>query len=448
MSKGRFTRANGRAMAKVVIIGAGLTGLSAAYHLEQAGFYDYEILEQEHEVGGLCRSLQQDGFTFDYTGHLLHLSNDYARGLVQRIFPEEHFAKIQRKSAIYSHNTYTRYPFQINLHGLPHDVIVDCIESFVQRSVSTTPPTSFRSWVLSQFGEAIGRHFFFPYQQKIFDINIDELSASWTGRFVPATSLRALLQGALGIYHDEVGYNAQFLYPQQGGIIRWVQGLHTALKNTVRLEHGVARIDGATASIRCTNGYQTQAQHIISTMPLTTLINLLQEKSTTTLYQALPHLRCAGVINFNVGVQRPQLLDQHWVYYPEEQFPFYRVGFPTNLTPAMAPQGSSSLSGECSYLQRTPQEIAARTQKAEDAVMNLFQLAPAEISTKKVIDIPHAYVIFDAWRDEHLPALLNTLDTDYSINSTGRYGAWKYASMQEALLDGKDAAEKALKLCA
>lgn len=434
---------------KIVIIGAGLTGLSTAYHLEQAGYTDYEILEQEEDVGGLCRSLHKDGFIFDYTGHLLHLSNDYARDLVHSVFPREQFAHIQRRSAIYSHNTFTRYPFQINLHGLPHNVIIDCIESFVNRPTTTTSSSSsefvsFREWVLANFGEGIGRHFFFPYQQKIFDINIDELSASWTGRFVPSTSLGDLLRGAFGATTDEVGYNATFFYPQAGGIIRWVEALHRAIKKPVLTKHKVTAINGINKIIRCSNGYETHFDHIISTMPLDLLLDHLQENTTTELHRARPYLRCASVLNLNLGIKRSSLSENHWVYYPETEFPFYRLGFPTNLTSAMAPQGHSSISGECSHLGKDHQEVESRISRGYAAIAHLFKLEPEEIVNKHTITIPHAYVIFDHWRDTNLRSLLEQLQTTYNINSTGRYGAWKYASMQEGLLDGKSAAEKIL----
>jgi protoporphyrinogen oxidase len=434
-------------MTKIVIIGAGLTGLSAAYHLEQAGYTDYELFEQEEEVGGLCRSWRQDGFTFDYTGHLLHLSNTYAEELVNQIFPREQFAHIQRRSAIYSHNTYTRYPFQINLHGLPSQVIIDCIESFVNRPrASSTDYVSFREWVLVNFGEGIGRNFFFPYQQKIFDIDIDELSASWTGRFVPSTSLGDLLRGAFGMTTDEVGYNATFFYPKAGGIIRWVQGLHNALRKAVLTQHKIVSINGINKTLRCSNGYETHFDHAISTMPLDLLIDKLQEKSSTEFYQARPHLRCASVLNLNLGIKRPSVTDNHWVYYPETQFPFYRLGFPANLTASMVPDGHSSISGECSHLSQSPQEITARSARGYAAISRLFNLDPTEIVSTRTITIPHAYVIFDRWRDANLPHILEQLEVQYHIISTGRYGAWKYASMQEALLDGKIAAEKILQV--
>ncbi len=153
-------------MAKVVIIGAGLTGLSAAYHLEQNGFFDFEIFEKENEVGGLCRSKFQDGFTFDYTGHLLHVNDDYFGKLLDDIVGLKNFEQIQRRSYIHSKDTYTPYPFQINLKGLPEDVIVECIEKFVSRP-NIKNPKSFYQWVQTHFGEGLGKHVFFPFQNKM-----------------------------------------------------------------------------------------------------------------------------------------------------------------------------------------------------------------------------------------------------------------------------------------
>ena len=119
-------------MAKIIIIGAGLTGLSAAYHLEQAGYTDFKVFEKEPVIGGLCRSIQQDGFTFDYTGHLLHISDPSFEAIINQYVNKASLNTIQRRSYIYSHDTYTNYPFQTNLYGLPETVIVECILEFIK----------------------------------------------------------------------------------------------------------------------------------------------------------------------------------------------------------------------------------------------------------------------------------------------------------------------------
>src|SRR3972149_8320456 len=144
-------------MAKIIIIGAGLTGLSAAYHLEKKGFYDYLIFEKEDQPGGLCRSIEQDGFTFDYTGHLLHISDNYFQQFLDEIIGFNQLIAIERKSFIYSNNVFTNYPFQTNLFGLPYSIIAECIEQFVVRPKSHTKIKTYKEWVLKHFGAGLAR---------------------------------------------------------------------------------------------------------------------------------------------------------------------------------------------------------------------------------------------------------------------------------------------------
>lgn len=430
-------------MAQVVIIGAGLTGLSTAYHLEQQGFSDYILFEKDESVGGLCRSIQQDGFTFDYTGHLLHINDEYFRSLITKLVGLEQFNAIDRRSFIYSHGVYTKYPFQINLFGLPHDVIVECVEGFVNRPHTATEPNDFPSWVLKHFGAGIAKHFFLGYQEKIFAYDLSNITASWTGRFVPQTSLKQMLLGALQDCDTGVGYNSQFYYPKQGGIFYWVEKLAQSLQKPIQTNHCVQRIDTTTKTITFTNGHSEQYETLVTTMPLDTTLGLLKEKSNSFLAQARTKLICNSVINFNLGINRPNLSDKHWIYYPEKNYPFYRIGFGHNFADSMAPQGCSSLYGEFAYVNKPQDYIDTTLQNALAHTKKLLGLSDNEIMTQKIIDISHAYVIFDFWREAHLPKILSALE-DQSIHSVGRYGAWKYSSMQEGVLDGKQTAEKLL----
>ncbi len=430
-------------MADIVIIGAGLTGLSAAYHLEQNGFYNYLLIEKEAIVGGLCRSVYQDGFTFDFAGHLLHVHDDYFRSHIEHVIGFENLNSIKRRSFIYSCGIHTRYPYQVNLYGLPPEIIAECIEGFAQRSSRVRKePRTFYDWVMYNFGQGLGKHFFFPFQEKIFDYPVKKLSASWTGRFVPQTSLKEMIQGSLSDTHDEdIGYNSRFFYPKQGGIYFWMDRLHRQLRNSVMMNTSVQSIDLVTKSVTLSNGARETFKQLITTMPLDCLLSCSKESSRTNLRKALRYLRCNSVINFNMGVSIPELSQKHWIYYPESSYPFYRIGFAHNFSSAMAPAGCSSLYGEFSYLRKPQAFVLDRLQQAQAAVTKLFGIARRDIITEKVIVIPHAYVIYTNWRDRNLPSLLAQLE-DYSVYSVGRYGAWKYSSMQEGLLDGKYIADK------
>ncbi len=428
-------------MAKIVIIGAGATGLSAAFHLERKGFHDYLLVEKESTTGGLCRSIRQDGFTFDFTGHVLHISDDYVRSFMNETVGLRHFNRIGRRSFIYSHGSYTHYPFQINLRGLPSHVIAECIEGYVSRKRTRAVPRSFRDWVLQTFGAGFGKHFFFPYQRKIFDYDLRKLSASWTGRFVPQTSLHAMLMGALEERADDsVGYNANFFYPSSGGISFWVDALAEHLRAPIYTNCPVERIDARAKRVIFSDGSHEPYDQLINTMPLDTLLGMLHEPSNTRLVRARDNLKCSQVVNLNIGVVGTNWPDRHWVYVPEKRYPFYRMGFPHNLSAKMVPTGCSSLSAELSHLRKSAKTVAKAIDATRTSLMQLLNFTQSDILTEKIIHIPHAYVIYDYWRDKHIAHLHQRLN-NLQIYSVGRYGEWKYASMQEAILDGRAIAE-------
>jgi protoporphyrinogen oxidase len=431
-------------MAEIVIIGAGLTGLSAAYHLEKQGFTDYKLFEKEAEVGGLCRSVYQDGFTFDYTGHLLHINDAYFKEFISTVAGFENFNTIHRKSFIYSQDTYTHYPFQVNLHGLPARTITECIEGFINRPRTKKLPLDFKKWVLTSFGKGIAEHFFYPYQEKIFSYPVDKLSASWTGRFVPKTSLTEMIQGAIQPPQEQqIGYNAQFFYPKQEGIFFWIKRLYQQLQQPVYTNHTVTSINLNEKKVIFADGSSEHYKTLINTMPLNIFLKLLTGHSAQPLKNASKKLLCNSVVNFNLGIERENFSDKHWIYYPEKQYPFYRIGFSNNFAQSMAPAGCSSLYGEFSHLQKPQHEVEELLACALQQTKKILHIADSEIVTEKIITIPHAYVIFDRWRDNNLPKLLTRLAQE-NIHSIGRYGAWKYSSMQEGLLEGKAISETLL----
>ncbi len=430
-------------MAKIVIIGAGLTGLSAAYHLELAGYTDFKIFEKESSVGGLCRSVIQDGFTFDYTGHLLHISNPYFQELIQKFIGWDELNLIQRRSYVYSHQTYTNYPFQTNLYGLPTDVITECIVGFINRPRSKSN-SNFYQWALANFGYGLTRHFFAPYQSKIFGYDIRKVTADWTGRFVPTTSIEQMIAGAISDQTDTVGYNANFFYPKTGGIFSWVNKFAKQIKTPINTNHCVQKINLKQKTISFTNGQSEKYEYLINTMPLDLCLKLVAPTSNLDFTTAQNKLICNSVINFNLGINRSDISDKHWIYFPEKEFPFYRLGFYHNFSPLLTPPSCSSIYGEFAYVNKGRNWQHQTLQLALQKTKALFQIAPDQILTEKIIPISHAYVIYNFWRAQNLPKLLNRL-TQNQIYSCGRYGAWKYSSMQEAVLDGQTVISQILK---
>ena len=432
-------------MAKLVILGAGLTGLSAAYHLEQAGHFDYLIFEKNDRPGGLLRSFQQDGFTFDFTGHYLHINNNYFRTFLDATVGIHNLDSITRKAAIYSHGVFCNYPFQMNLHGLPLEVIYECMDGYLKRKTSLKTPQSFYAWVLKYFGTGIGKHFFFPYNRKLLAYDLHKIVASWTGRFVPQTNFKAILTGALQPTDQHVGYNSLFYYPKSGGIEFLIKKMASSLKNKVKTNHEAISIDLSKKTVLFSNGHQESFDQLITTMPLNLFLKRVAQNARTPFKHLGEKLLCNTVINFNLGFKQHELLDKHWIYFPEKEYPFYRLGFWHNISKASVKKNCSALYGEIAYLPGSVSEkqIENLTNKAIKKTLNFLHLNNSMIVTEKILKLDHAYVIYDHWREKQLPVLLGHLKS-YNVHSVGRFGGWNYSSMQEAVGYGKEIAEQLL----
>lgn len=420
----------------IVILGAGIAGLSAAFHLKGK---EYEIFEREVEVGGLCRSVTQDGFTFDYTGHLLHLSHDYTQRLLADLLPDL-FIKHQRNAAIYIRSTYVPFPFQANLWALPKELTKECLIEFIRASCREVKGGyDFLSWIYQVFGSGIAEHFMVPYNEKLWRVPLDEISLEWVERFVPCPTLEEVIDGALGVNLKGFGYNQEFVYPRQGGIGVLPQTFLSKVKN-VHLGKEAKSVDIDKKMVRFHDGSEVAYHTLISTLPLDELLQRL-EPMPIEIKNAQARLRYVSVLNLNLGVKREGIADYHWVYYPEPAYPFYRVGFLSNLSSHMAPTGTNSLSVEISYLPSNPPVLEEMREATLAALIACGVLRnDDEILAERAIWIKHAYVIYDQFRSRHLPQIIEFLHS-HRIYPLGRYGRWEYTAMEEAILQGKEVAE-------
>jgi protoporphyrinogen oxidase len=425
-------------MKKIVIIGGGLAGLSAGHHLAE---YDPIVFEKEHAVGGLCRSFTQDGFTFDCTGHLIHLKNQYTKDLVARILPDA-FNSHERLAAIYSKSTVTPYPFQANTYGLPPEVVKDCVVGFVEsmHAEQNGGPKNFHDWVLKTFGGGIAKHFMLPYNEKFWKQDLRGITSDWVSWSIPKPSLEEVVNGALGLTNKGMGYNPRFIYPRNGGIDCLPQALAAPIKQ-VHTDSLVESIDPKKKLVRLAGGRVEPYDVLISTLPIPLAYYLLKDTPDEMKYNA-QQLEAISVLNINIGVDRPQISNQHWLYFPEDQFIFSRIGFPMNFSSNVAPEGTSSIYIEITHRQN---EMPGIEEAFERSILDLQKCGilrtDDRILTRHVLDIKFAYVVFDEHRQRHLQNLVDYLESR-DIFTAGRYGRWDYFSMEDSILSGKAAADR------
>ena len=445
-------------MKPIVILGGGLAGLSTAWHLQEAGCDNYQLIEKEARVGGLVRSEIVDGFTFDFTGHVLHFRDQYVKDLVLKVLGEN-LNYVERNSWIFSKNVYTRYPFQTNTFGLPKDVVKECIVGFIEAaygnatkgqtqsdsSFANDHPNemSFEEWIYKAFGAGIAKHFMIPYNEKLWTVHPRELTCKWMGRFVPQAKLDDILDGALSDQARTIGYNAHFYYPLQGGIEALPRAFASSLVNT-HLSREACRIDVREKKITFTDGGQIYYDKLVSTMPLPVLVGMINPVHSH-IEKIVRNLRYTSVFNINLGVDR-ELSDKHWVYFPEQEYIFYRVGFPSNFSPCNAPSGTTSLYLEIAYSTKKPLDKQKAVQRAKEDLRKAGILSASDkILVEKCFDIRCAYVIYDKNHDQTVNTIQKFL-TENDIYSIGRYGSWEYSGMQDAILHGQKVVQEIFSL--
>ena len=426
---------------RIIIIGAGLTGLSAAYHLEQRGHLNVDVYEQETTVGGLTRSFNKDGFTFDYTGHFLHSNNPYFSEFLEKIFAPGELQSVQRNAQIFINNAFISYPFQTNVTQLSPDILCECVEAFIKRPQSKNEPRNFKQWLMRAFGKGMCKHFFFPYNKKILSYPLHKAMAEQGGRFVPKTSLTDMLTPLHNATKKNIGYNSHFLYPQHGGIQSFSTNILKKLVHKPRTNHTVTQIDPYKKKVFFSNGASESYDVLVSTMPLDALLKKTSFNANLNLSHQANSLLCNTVINLNLGITRPFVTNNHWMYFPEPAYSFYRLGCWSAISPSLAPEKMSSLYAEVSALYPTEKELSTKIRRAKQDALKLFKIEANEVCLEQTLVLRHAYVIYNAWRKANLPQVLETLKSTFNIHSVGRFGAWKYSSMQEAILDGKNTAE-------
>jgi UDP-galactopyranose mutase len=468
-----------RTEAGTIVIGAGPTGLSAAYHLGE----DSILIEQNSRVGGWCRSIDVNGFTFDYAGHIMFSNEPYVHQLYRMLLGDNvHWQ--DREAWIYSKNVYTRYPFQGALYGLPPNVIKECIVGALEaqghalrangkpnpkangqaKTCNTdladccadgvleasaplvdahTPPRNFEEFIYKVWGAGIAKHFAIPYNRKLWAVPLAEMETSWLGGRVPLPDLEEMIEGALSPVPKPMGPNARFGYPLRGGFQKLMDGWIPYLKGDIRLNSRVVKVSPLRHTVTLSDGTELQYDRLISTMPLPVLVRQLGEEAPADIREAAGKLRHVSVRCVHIGVGRENLTDKHWIYYPEDTV-FHRIFVQGNASPHCNPPGGFGLTCEITYSAHKPlpcdgDDLVRRC--IEDChKVGIFKPEDPIRATAQC-DMPHAYVIYDHGRTAAVARIRDWM-AQHDILLAGRYSEWEYYNSDHAFIAGKKAAEQ------
>jgi protoporphyrinogen oxidase len=414
---------------RIVILGAGPTGLGTAYRLGQLGYDSWDLFERADHVGGLASSFTDEhGFIWDHGGHVMFSHYDYFDTLVEEMLRGDYDEHV-REAWIWMHDRFIPYPFQNNIHRLPKDVFLDCLMGIVAAQQSSQPRRDFSEWITAIFGQGIAAEFMVPYNLKVWAHPLEMLGTHWQGDRVPNVDVRRIVQNLLEDRDDvSWGPNNRFKFPLLGTGMLYDR-MAAALSKPVHLGSDAVRIDLADKVVTFADASRTSYDHLVTTIPLKELIRCIEDcpADVSDAVAALCHTEGLFV---GIGVADECPSTKCWMYFPESNSPFYRVTYLSNYSSRVTPgPGHFSLLAEVSssaYKPECASDIVERTLQGMVASRLLTpEQAETKIVSRQLLRVPYSYPVPTLERDDAL-AVIQPWLMAHDVYSRGRFGAWRY----------------------
>jgi protoporphyrinogen oxidase len=438
---------------RIVIIGAGPTGLGAAYRLGELGYDDYEIYEAEDSAGGLSSSYTDEaGFTWDLGGHVHFSHYPHYDEACRRALGAEGFLTHVRKSFIQVMNRLVRYPFQNHLKDLPAESTLECLLGIAEATyLRSAAPKNFLEWMTAVFGKGVVRLFMEPYNRKVWAHPLEEMSFSWLGERIAVTGLEEALRGILSDDgSDGWGPNNIFRYPKQGGTGLLFARLAEMAGDRLRLGKRLVSVNAAKRRVRFADGTETAYDWLISTIPVDRLISMMTGVPGK-VGDAAAGLVHNSAIVVGVGLRGDSPSGRHWLYFPEDRFPFYRLTYLSHYSPALVPNKGGphlSLLCETSFPALGPPPEDNFEERVIEGLCAAGILSRGDLSeilsvSKRLLN--YAYPVPTTDRDRRLRAVFHFLEP-LGVLSRGRFGAFRYevGNMDHSFMQGAEAVERIL----
>jgi protoporphyrinogen oxidase len=422
---------------EVVVLGGGVTGLSLADAASAAG-RTVCVLEGQRSFGGLVRSIRLGGHVFDTGPHGIYCPDpatfDWFHGLLG-----DDLQPMERRSYTLFRGQRVVYPLTVKgaLSAVsPLESLQVAFEAGLLRALKGPPPpdASFEDWAIHSFGRTIYRLFFKDYTEKVWGLPCGEMSAAWVSVHLPANSLLQVLYDRLRNKDLPIGFVSRFYYAAQGSgelVERLVARLEARPEVALRLGARVTRVARREGGWRVStaDGEEWQAPHVVSTIPASALVPLLDPPAADGLPGLARSLRFRNMVLVLLVVDTPRVSDANWLYVPDPAMAVCRISEFKNMIPSMRGRPDTSLAAELFCGPEDPlwaakdADIVART---VGELETLGLLRAGQVKESAVVRVPSAYPVFDRRFEPTMARIHEALQDLPGLHVLGRTGAFLY----------------------
>lgn len=397
--------------------------------------------DSARQAGGHSKTFRfEDGFTFDEGPHISFTANPR----VQEILADNiggQFDALRASINNYWKGHWIKHPVQVNLHGLPTEVIVNSIIDFVAATQKSDPVIeNYEDWLIATYGETLARTFPMEYTKKSHTTSAQDLTVDWIGPRMYRPSLEEVLTGALTPATEEVHYIDRYRYPSAGGFFSYVEPFYDRVD--LRLNHRAVSVDLSSGVVELSNGHVESFDRLISTVPLPDLVPMVAGAPSDAI-DASQRLAASGIVLVNIGIDREEVSDQSWTYFYDDDYAIVRLSYPSGFSRSTVPDGAGSFQAEVYFsdkykpLEKSPEELIdivlddlrrCGLVREDDAILH-----------RSATIARYANIIYDHDRIPSLATVNGFLD-ETGIIRAGRYGLWGYHWTDDAFLSGEEAA--------
>ena len=412
---------------KYLIIGAGISGLMFANIKKD----NYIIVEKESEIGGYCRTIYKDGFIWDYAGHFFHFKTEEMKQFFLENMKNEKLIEQDKNTKIYYKGKLIDYPFQTNIHQLEKQEFIDCLYDLYNK-VEKENYDSFLDMLYGKFGKSIVEKFLKPYNEKLYACDLNSLDKEAMGRFFPYANIQQIINNMKEEKNNS--YNNKFLYPENGAM-SFLNNLYNNLeKNKVKLNTEIISIDYKTKTAITSKGEKITYEYLINTAPLNKFLSITKSEEDKKILEKLSFNK---VLVFNLGFEKKSDFDEHWIYFPDKDINFYRVGFYDNIL------NSDKLSMYIEIGYNKNDKNINIGEQLDKTIKNLEKVGIVKnnklVSYSTILMDP-AYVHIKSETNEEVKQWKEKMQRQ-NVYSIGRYGGWTYCSMEDSMIFAKKLAE-------